>query len=57
MGWVVKLFLTGVYVACVVVLSAAFIVGIVDSWSRVGPNCPAPVPADWLGFCDDYDVR
>lgn len=35
----------------------AAIVGMVDTWSRVGPNCPAPVPADWLGFCDDYDVR
>ena len=35
----------------------AAIVVMVDTWSRVGPNCPAPVPADWLGFCDDYDVR
>ena len=52
-----KPFLIGVLVACVVALSAGFIVGMVDTWSRVGPNCPAPVPADWLGFCDDYDVR
>ena len=35
----------------------ATIVGITDSATRSGPNCPAPVPADWLGFCDDYDVR
>ena len=52
-----KPFLIGVLVACAVALSASFIVGMVDTWSRVGPNCPAPVPADWLGFCDDYDVR
>ena len=48
-----KPFLIGVLVACAV----AAIVGIVDTWSRVGPNCPAPVPADWLGYCEDYDVR
>ena len=48
-----KLLLVGALVA----FSAGFIVGMADTWSRVGPNCPAPVPADWLGFCDEYDVR
>lgn len=23
-------------------------------WAETGPNCPAPVPADWLGYCADY---
>lgn len=32
----------------------ALIVGIVTS---TGPNCPAPVPGDWLGFCEAYEVN
>lgn len=35
----------------------ATIVGIIDSATQSGPNCPAPVPADWLGYCEDYDLR
>lgn len=40
-------------ILCALVMAA--IVGILDTATRTGPNCPAPVPAEWLGFCAEYD--
>lgn len=39
------------------VMVAGLIVGILFTITAVGPNCPAPVPASWLGYCEAYDVR
>lgn len=46
-------------VACAVMaaLVLAVVVGIIDSATKTGPGCPAPVPADWIGYCDDFDAR
>lgn len=35
----------------------AVIVGMGRAMLDAGPNCPAPVPADWIGFCSEYEVR
>lgn len=43
-----------------IILSAfvgALVVGIIDTATKTGPGCPAPVPADWIGYCADFDVR
>lgn len=40
-----------------VVLGVAGVVSIVSVWASTGPNCPPPVPADWLGFCEAYDAQ
>ena len=29
----------------------------IDNATKTGPGCPAPVPADWIGYCDDFDAR
>lgn len=38
-------------------IGLAVIVGILDVATKTGPNCPPPVPAEWLGYCEKYDVR
>lgn len=39
--------------AIVGIVTALFI----DTATKSGPGCPAPVPAEWLGYCADFDVR
>lgn len=45
-----------------VLLTLAFAVGFITAFAMyvgtaTGPNCPAPVPAEWIGFCSEYDLR
>lgn len=45
-----------VLLALVFAASVGVFVGMVlHVVTTAGPNCPAPVPAEWQGFCDAYD--
>lgn len=44
-------------VAVLAIVVVLFIVGFFQVATTAGPNCPPPVPASWLGFCDAYDLR
>ncbi|UUV44572.1 hypothetical protein RCMOTHERGOOSE_62 [Rhodobacter phage RcMotherGoose] len=44
-------------VAILAITLVLFIVGFFQVATTAGPNCPPPVPASWLGFCDAYDLR
>ena len=44
-------------VALLAIIAFGFVVGFFQVATTAGPNCPPPVPADWLGFCDAYDLR
>ena len=36
-------------------VGVAVLVGLlVHTATATGPNCPPPVPYDWLGYCADY---
>jgi nitrate reductase NapE component len=46
-----------VIVVILATILVGFIVGFFQVATTAGPNCPPPVPASWLGFCDAYDLR
>jgi len=53
----VDMILNALFLAKLAIVCALLIVGIIHVATAAGPNCPPPVPADWLGFCEAYDLR
>lgn len=39
----------------IIVFASMFFWLMVANVGQTGPNCPDPVPAEWLGYCKDYD--
>lgn len=48
---------TAVVMSLSATLVMLLIVGMLKVATEAGPNCPAPIPAEWLGYCADYDLR